>query len=156
LISKNVKYLFSISYNNNYYVILIVIYSLKYYNKVRQDSTKNLLCRLVVCELYRSLTCRHTSNFDTLSTRFEFSSCYYLLFTMYGTYFARRSTNVWYIEHRITLRRSDQKMPVLIFAKTVGTERDTRGTREETHDPLVKNSITAHSRLPLYIPPICL
>jgi len=36
------------------------------------------------------------------------------------------------------------------------TERDTRGTREETHDPLVKNSITVHSRLPLYVPPICL
>lgn len=46
------------------------------------------------------------------------------------------------------VRSSDRKMAVLIFVKTVDAKRDTRETRGETRDPLVKNSITAHSRLP--------
>jgi len=40
---------------------------------------------------------------------------------------------------------SDRKMAVLIFAKSLTRSIDTFGTRGEMRDPLVKNSITAHS-----------
>lgn len=111
-----------------------------------RNSIEGPLCRLVARELYRPLARRRTSNFDTLSTRFEFSSRHYLLFAIHGAYLARHEyERIWYIGHRwiYNFATSDRKIAVLIFAKTVG--RDVRG---ETRDPLVKNSIMAYSRLP--------